>query len=61
MARTVYASLMTTIELTPDEVRLTRNALRAFLDDFGHEEMDVVRQLQSILAKLPEDASAADA
>jgi hypothetical protein len=52
---------MTTIELTPDEVRLTRNALRAFLDDFGHEEMDVVRRLQSILAKLPEDSSAADA
>jgi hypothetical protein len=52
---------MTTIELTPDEVRLTRNAVRAFLDDFGHEEMDVVRQLQSIIAKLPEDSSAADA
>jgi hypothetical protein len=48
---------MTTIELTPDEVRLTRNALRAFLDDFGHDEMDVVRRLQAILEKLPEDAS----
>ena len=48
---------MTTIELTPDEVRLTRNALKSFLDDFGHEEIDVIRQLQAILEKLPEDAS----
>jgi len=46
---------MTTIELTPDEVQLTRSALRAFLDDFGHEEMDVVRRLQALLAKLPEE------
>jgi hypothetical protein len=52
---------MTTIELTPEELRLTREALRAFLDDFGHEEMDVVRQLQAILEKLPEDASSAGA
>ena len=37
---------MTTIQLTPDEVQLTRAALRAFLDDFGHEEMDVVRRVQ---------------
>ncbi|HKS79504.1 MAG TPA: hypothetical protein VJQ07_11615 [Gaiellaceae bacterium] len=44
---------MTTIELTPDELRLTREALRAFLDDFGHDEMDVVRQLKALLEKLP--------
>ena len=44
---------MTTIELTDEELRLVRNALKAFLDDFGHEEMDVVRQLQALLAKLP--------
>jgi hypothetical protein len=47
---------MTMIELTPDEVQLTRAALRAFLDDFGHEEMDVVRRLQALLAKLPEES-----
>ena len=46
---------MTTIQLTPDEVQLTRAALRAFLDDFGHEEMDVVRRVQALLAKLPEE------
>lgn len=49
---------MTTIELTPDEVGLTRNALRAFLDDFGHEELDIIRQLQAIIAKLAEDPTA---
>ena len=48
---------MTTIEFTPDELRLTREALRAFLDDFGHEEMDVVRQIKALLAKLPEETS----
>ncbi len=54
--RPVYASAMTTIELTPDEVQLVRSALKAFLDDFGHEEMDVIRRLQAILAKLPEES-----
>jgi hypothetical protein len=44
---------MTTIELTDEELRLVREALKAFLNDFGHEEMDVVRQLKALLAKLP--------
>jgi hypothetical protein len=47
---------MTTIELTDDELALVRSALKAFLDDFGHEELDVVRRIQAVLAKLP-DAS----
>ena len=47
---------MTMIELSPDEVQLTRSALKAFLDDFGHDEIDVVRRLQAILAKLPEES-----
>jgi hypothetical protein len=44
---------MTTIELTNEELRLVREALHAFLDDFGHEEIDVVRQVKALLAKLP--------
>lgn len=48
---------MTTIELTTDEVQLTRSALRSFLDDFGHEEIDVIRRIQALLAKLPEETS----
>ena len=38
---------MTAIELTPEELQLTRSALNAFLDDFGHEEVDVVRRIQA--------------
>ena len=48
---------MTTIELTTEELQLTRSALHAFLDDFGHEEMDVVRRIQALLEKLPEETS----
>jgi len=48
---------MTTIDLTRDELELVRNALRAFLDDFGHEEIDVVRRLKQLLAKLPAESA----
>jgi hypothetical protein len=43
-----------TIELTEDELHLLREALRSFMDDFGHDEMDVVRRIQALLAKLPD-------
>lgn len=45
---------MRTIELTEDELHLLREALRSFMDDFGHDEMDVVRRIQALLAKLPD-------
>jgi hypothetical protein len=48
---------MTSIDLTPDELRLMRSALQSFLDDFGHEEIDVVRRIKALLAKLPEEDS----
>jgi hypothetical protein len=41
-----------TIELTPDELRLVREAVHAFLDDFGHEEQEVVNALRAVLAKI---------
>jgi hypothetical protein len=44
---------MHTIELTPEELRLVHAALRAYLDDFGHEEADVLRRIKALLAKLP--------
>jgi hypothetical protein len=44
---------MTTIELTDDELALVRAALRSFLDDFGHEEVDVLRRVKALLGKLP--------
>jgi hypothetical protein len=44
---------MHTIELTEEELTLVRAALHSYLDDFGHEEADVLRRLKDILAKLP--------
>jgi hypothetical protein len=47
---------MHTIELTDEELRLLHSALHAYLDDFGHEEADVLRSLKRLLAKLPVEA-----
>ena len=44
---------MHTIELTEDELRLLRAALHSYLDDFGHEEADVLRDIKALIAKLP--------
>jgi hypothetical protein len=41
------------VELTNDELKLIRNALHAYLDDFGHEEADVLREIKVLLEKLP--------
>ena len=44
---------MHTIELTAEELRLVHSALKSYLDDFGHEEADVLRQIKALIAKLP--------
>jgi hypothetical protein len=44
---------MHTLELTPEELRLVHAALRSFLDDFGHEEADLLAQIKALIAKLP--------
>ena len=44
---------MHTIELDTEELRLLREALRAYLDDFGHDEADILRKLKDLIAKLP--------
>jgi hypothetical protein len=44
---------MHTIELTDAELRLLSSALHAFLDDFGHDEIDVLRDIKALIAKLP--------
>ena len=51
----VVSRLVHTLELTDDELRLLRQALHAYLDDFGHEEADVLRAIKQLLAKLPVD------
>jgi hypothetical protein len=43
---------MHTIELNEEELRLLLSAVRSYLDDFGHEEADVLRQLKELLRKL---------
>jgi hypothetical protein len=47
---------MHTIELSDEELRIVRAALHAFLDDFGHEESDVLAQIKRVLAKFPTPA-----
>jgi hypothetical protein len=47
---------MQVIQLTDEELRIVRAALHAYLDDFGHEEADILQAVKAILAKLPEDA-----
>lgn len=44
---------MTSIDLTDSELHLTRSALHCFLTDFSHDEADVIREIQHLLAKLP--------
>jgi hypothetical protein len=44
---------MHTLELTAAELRLVHAALHAYLDDFGHKEADVLREIKALLAKLP--------
>jgi len=45
--------LIHTLVLSDDEVRLLHAALHSYLDDFGHEEADVLREIKELLAKLP--------
>ena len=47
-----------TIELTDDELRLLHAALHSYLDDFGHNEADVLRLIKALIAKLPESETA---
>jgi hypothetical protein len=47
---------MHTIELTEEELTLVRAALHSYLDDFGHEEADVLRRIKEILGKLPAES-----
>ena len=45
-----------TLPLSDDELRLLQSALHSYLDDFGHEEADILQAVKAILAKLPDDA-----
>jgi hypothetical protein len=43
------------LELTEKELVLVRAALHSYLDDFGHREADLLREIKAVLARLPED------
>lgn len=43
---------MHTIELTDEELRLVVSAVRSYLDDFGHEEAELLRKIKEVLQKL---------
>jgi hypothetical protein len=45
---------MHTIQLTDEELRLVHAALHSYLDDFGHEEADLLRRIKELIAKLPQ-------
>jgi hypothetical protein len=42
-----------TLELNDDDLRLLQAALHSYLDDFGHEEADVLRRIKELMARLP--------
>jgi hypothetical protein len=42
-----------TLLLNDDDLRLLRAALHSYLDDFGHEEADVLREIKELMARLP--------
>ena len=41
------------LELTPGELKVTYTALKALLNDFGHDEYDVQRIVRQVIDKLP--------
>ena len=43
------------LELTPQQLKITHTALRSLLDDFGHDEPEVVTLIHEVLAKLPDE------
>jgi hypothetical protein len=49
---------MQTLVFTDDELRLLVSAVRTYLDDFGHEEADVLRKVKELLQKLQAAAPA---
>ena len=47
-----HARRVKTLGLNDEELRLLLAAVRSYLDDFGHEEADVLRSVKHLLARL---------
>jgi hypothetical protein len=43
------------VELTPAQLKITYTALHSLLDDFGHEEPEILALIREVLAKLPDE------
>lgn len=44
---------MALIDVTDRELWLLHTALHSYLDDFGHDEADLLREIKQLLVKLP--------
>jgi hypothetical protein len=47
-----FARAMKTLDFDEGEMQLLVAAVRSYLDDFGHEEADLLRRVKLLLAKL---------
>jgi hypothetical protein len=45
------------LELTAAELKVTHTALKSLLDDYGHDERDVLTVIRQVLGKLPDEHS----
>jgi hypothetical protein len=45
------------VDLTPAQLKLVHTALKSMLDDFGHDQADVLRAIHELLDKLPDEHS----
>jgi hypothetical protein len=43
------------LELNPAQLKITHTALRSLLDDFGHDETEIVELIREVLDKLPDE------
>lgn len=47
-----HARAVRTLELTDADLGVVRSALEAYLDDFSHEEPDVIHRIHDVIAKV---------
>lgn len=45
------------LDLTAAELKVTHTALKSLLDDYGHDEQDVIQVIRQVLDKLPDEHS----
>jgi hypothetical protein len=45
------------LELSPAQLKITHTALKSLLDDFGHDQHEVIRVIHEVLEKLPDEHS----